>query len=123
MIEDLRNVLSFNEGLGKVMGDVLRVLYLCMGSLWFPELIMELRGFRETLGEEAPSSDEVKRAVNELAKLGLIEMRRGIRATFYREGEETYLISVRRTPEILSELLRDERVRRYRDIWKQVFER
>ncbi len=121
MFRTLNDILSSDKGLGKVMGDILRVLYLCLGSLWLPELMMELRGFRETLGEEAPNIEEVSKALDELHKMGFIERRRGIRATFDREGEETFLISIKRSPEILSALLRDRRVVRYREIWRQVF--
>jgi len=37
------------------MGDILRVLLVCMGALWLPELRAELEGFRRTLGEEPPT--------------------------------------------------------------------
>lgn len=114
MMEEL---LKANEGLESVMADVLRVLYVCMGSLWLSELMSEYRAFVEALGEKPASEDEVKRAVDRLGEIGLVSVREGIRATMSREGERTYLISLKLSNQQLTLLRNDSKISKYRDLW------
>ncbi|MCD6340592.1 MAG: hypothetical protein J7L51_01390, partial [Desulfurococcales archaeon] len=103
---DLKELLSAREGMKKIMGDVLRVLYLFSGTLWLPELIVELSGFKETLGEgeDVPKRRKVEDAVNLLNMAGLVSIKPGIRATASSKGEKTILVSLVRKDEVLTEL-------------------
>ncbi|MCD6084153.1 MAG: hypothetical protein J7J20_01280 [Desulfurococcales archaeon] len=117
---DLKEVLTARSGLKEVMGDVLRVLYLFSGTLWLPELITELSGFKRTLGEEGgiPKKNKVEDAVNLLNMAGLVSVRPGIRATASSRGEKTLLISLTRRDDVLSHLSSDEKVRKYHQAWR-----
>lgn len=115
MMEEL---LKATEGLESVMADVLRVLYVCMGSLWLSELMSEYRVFVEALGETPASEDEVKKAVNRLGEIGLVSVREGIRATMSREGERTYLVSLKLDSQQLALLRNDSKISKYRDLWR-----
>jgi len=120
-VEELRGLLSASRGIEKVMGDVLRALYLFSGALWLPELVLELEGLNATLGDTAPSSDEVEDAVKRLARKGYVTLRPGIRATMSAEGQRTVLVSIVRDSDLLKEVSMDPRVIRYRRIWEEVF--
>ncbi len=113
----LDKLLTAREGIEKVMGDVLRTLFLFSGALWMPELIGEYEGFIRTIGEEPVDRKVIEEAVSRLKDAGLIDVRPGIRATSVRGGEKTFLISLRRDPEVLAALSTDSRVIKYRSEW------
>jgi len=113
----LEELLKSDSGMNKVMGDVIRVLYLCMGALWLPELLDEYKVFTKAL-DDVPANDEVvMEAIDELSRLGIVNVREGIRATFTPEGEKTFLISLREESIKVDVLRNDERIRKYRDLW------
>jgi hypothetical protein len=115
LVEDL---LKSTEGLESVMADVLRVLYVCMGSLWLSELMSEYRVFVEALGGTPASEDDVRKAIDKLSEMGLVSVREGIRATMSQEGEKTYLISLKLSSQQLSLLRNDLKISKYRDLWR-----
>jgi hypothetical protein len=115
LVEDL---LKSTEGLESVMADVLRVLYVCMGSLWLSELMSEYRVFVEALGGTPASEDDVRKAIDRLSEMGLVSVREGIRATMSQEGEKTYLISLKLSSQQLSLLRNDLKISKYRDLWR-----
>ncbi len=119
----MEELLKSDLGLGKVMGDVIRVLYLCLGTLWLPELLDEYKVFVRSL-DETPADDEVvMEAINELSKLGVVSVREGVRATSAPEGEKTFLISLKEGL-IKADILRnDARIRKYRDLWSTYLKR
>lgn len=112
-------ILEAEEGEKKVMGDVLRTLYLFAGTLWFPELYSEYVGFVRTLGEEPVDTKVLERAVKQLSESGLVDVRPGIRATASPEGEETYLVSLQKSALLRQKLSADNRVRKYMNEWKK----
>ena len=114
----MEELLKATEGLESIMSDILRVLYLCMGSLWLSELISEYRVFVEALGGTPASEDEIKKAIEKLSEIGLVSVREGIRATMSREGEKTYLISLKLSSQQLTLLRNDYKVSKYRDLWR-----
>lgn len=117
---DIRDILSARGGMKEVLGDVLRVLYLFSGTLWLPELISELSGFKETLKEESLiPTKKIEDAVNILNVAGLVSIRPGIRATVSGKGEKTILISLVRNDEVLKALSQDEKVLKYMQAWKE----
>jgi len=115
LVEDL---LKSTEGLESVMADVLRVLYVCMGSLWLSELMSEYRVFVEALGGTPASEDDVRKAIDRLSEMGLVSVREGIRATMSQEGEKTYLVSLKLSSQQLSLLRNDLKISKYRDLWR-----
>ncbi len=122
MGSELVRILSAREGIEEVMGDVVRVLHLSLGSLWLPEVIMELRGFKETLQEEMPKEDIIEEAVRRLSELGIVTLEEGVRASLSGRNERTYLVRLRRDPELVKALAGDEKIAKYRDIWRRVFQ-
>ena len=120
MLRDVTHYLASSEGKGLLMGDILRVLLVCMGALWLPELRAELEGFRRTLGEEPPTESEVSEALRELEEAGLVRVKPGIRATHRPEGERTYLVELVRDESVLRAIAADERLARYSRIWDEV---
>ena len=115
-----REILSSRSGIEFVMGDVLRVLAVCMGALWLPELVAEVSGFRRTLGENIPNPKDVEKAVMKLRDLGYVTVREGIKATMGPKGEQTILIRLVRNPELIEALSEDDRLGRYMRIWDEV---
>ncbi len=114
----MERLLKASEGLECIMGDVLRVLYISMGSLWLSELVGEYRVFVEAIGGVHASESDIKEAINELSTAGLVNVREGIRATMSQEGERTYLISLKLNTQQLLALRNDEKVAKYRDLWR-----
>ncbi|HDJ83562.1 MAG TPA: hypothetical protein ENG44_01025, partial [Desulfurococcaceae archaeon] len=91
---DIKDVLSANSGLEKVMGDVLRVLGLYR-RLWLSEIYAEIRGMNATLNEETPKLSDVEKAVEKLQKLGYITVERRTRASLSSMGSiEDLLITL-----------------------------
>jgi len=119
----LSKVLEAEEGIEKVMGDILRTLFLFSGALWMPELIGEYEGFVRTLGEEPVAKEVLEEALGKLKDAGLVDVKPGIRATHLSGGEKTVLISLKRSPEVLATLSTDSRVMRYRSEWAKYMQR
>ncbi len=105
----------------KVLGDVLRTLYLFSGTLWLPELYNEYVGFVRTLNEEPESYEEIKSAVEELGRMGLVRVTEGVRGTAKPEGEKTLLISLKDDRDLRSALSMDSRVNAYISEWRKYF--
>ena len=112
-------ILDATEGNEEIMGDILRTLYLFSGTLWLPELIAEMDGFKRTLQEAGVNEEAVKTALKTLSDMGFVTLKPGIRATFSRHGEETVLVSLVRDPQVLEALSRDRKVVEYRRIWRE----
>lgn len=115
----ISDILDAKEGNKEIMGDILRTLYLFSGTLWLPELIAEMDGFKRTLQEATVNEEAVKKALQLLSGMGFVALKPGIRATFSRHGEETVLIALVRDPQILDALSRDRKVVEYRRIWRE----
>ena len=122
MGSELVRILSAREGIEEVMGDVIRVLHLSLGSLWLPEIFMELRGFKETLQESVPKEEVIEEAVRRLGELGIVTLEEGVRASLSGRNERTYLVRLKRNPELIKALASDEKIAKYRDIWRRVFQ-
>ncbi len=121
ILMDIERLLNASEGKEKIMGDVLRTLYLFSGTLWLPELYNEYVGFVRTLGEEPVDFEDVKEAVEVLREVNLVTATEGIRGTSKPEGERTLLISLSKDLELRSRLGRDRRVLAYLGEWKKYF--
>ncbi len=122
MGSELVRILSAREGIEEVMGDVIRVLHLSLGSLWLPEIFMELRGFKETLQESIPKEEVIEEAVRRLGELGIVTLEEGVRASLSGRNERTYLVRLKKNPELIKALASDEKITKYRDIWRRVFQ-
>jgi len=122
MGSELVRILSAREGIEEVMGDVIRVLHLSLGSLWLPEIFMELRGFKETLQESIPKEEVIEEAIRRLGELGIVTLEEGVRASLSGRNERTYLVRLKRNPELIKVLASDEKIAKYRDVWKRVFQ-
>ncbi len=117
----LSEILEAKSGIERVMGDVLRVLTLYMGTLWLWEIYQELKGFRRTLKEPEPSFGEVSLAVSKLAEEGFVLTERRVRASLRGEGVEDVLVMLNLSKDELSLLHLDERLRLYQSIRREVF--
>ncbi len=105
-------LLNAKEGLEKVMGDIMRVLYLYR-SLWLPEIKSEVESLVTTLGETPYSSREINEAIKQLISLGLVFVREGIKASLRDEGQQSILLTININDECVQHLLEDERLQRY----------
>ena len=100
----------------RVEGDVLRVLAMSLGSIWLSELVNEVNAFNLSLGiDRNYSSREVFKAVKNLEKAGLVEVREGIKAVLgVSDGVRDYLISVKDIADIIPVIVTDEKYVRYK---------
>jgi len=113
---DIKDVLSANSGLEKVMGDVLRVLGLYR-RLWLSEIYAEIRGMNTSLNEETPKLSDVEKAVEKLQKLGYITVERRTRASLSSMGSiEDLLITLSQKPEIIQALANDKKLQEYNQL-------
>ncbi len=98
------------------MGDSLRVLGLCMGRLWFKEMIVEIEAFRKTLGREKEVDEKsLKEAIKRLIDMGLVEAEGKIRAT-YTGGEPDVLVGLRDYVSTIHMLRKDPDYLRYLEV-------
>ncbi len=120
---NLKEVLSYDKDPELIMGDVIRVLVLCKGKLWLSEVIMEVAGFRRTLGEDPPKADDIKEAVRRLAKDNLVKVSRRLRADLSKSrGIADYIVELNVPPYMIWNIS-DNRLNRYIVIRNEVFRR
>ena len=113
---DIKDVLSADSGLEKVMGDVLRVLGLYR-RLWLSEIYAEIRGMNTSLNEETPKLGDVEKAVEKLQKLGYITIERKTRASLSSMGSvEDLLITLSQKLEIIQALANDKKLQEYNQL-------
>jgi len=118
---DVRNILSANTGLKKVMCDVLRVLGLYR-RLWLSEIYAEIRGMNTSLNEELPKFNDVEKAVEELRKLGYIIVEERTRASLSTTGSvEDLLVTLNQKTEILQALANDKKLQEYNRLRYELF--
>ena len=105
----------------RVEGDVLRVLAMSLGSIWLSELVNEVNAFNVSLGiDRSYSSKEIFKAVKNLEKAGLVEIREGIKAVLgLSDGIKDYLISVKDIADIIPVIVTDEKYVRYKLLLKE----
>jgi len=110
---DITAILDSEKGVEKIMGDILRVLYLYR-RLWLIEICMEIEGMNTTLKNEVPSYDDVVNAAKELEKTGLIKLEKRLRSSLsHASGVEDYLVSLNEDPELLRALSIDDKLIEY----------
>ncbi len=112
----LDEILSSDEASLKLMGDILRVLTICMGALWIDELYPEVNVFRRALGDEPVSKKDVDHALNRLEEYGFITVSPAIKAGEKAEGIKSKLVKIIDFHEVSTKALMDNRVSRYRDL-------
>ena len=118
---DIKNILSANTGLEKVMGDVLRVLGLYR-RLWLSEIYAEIRGMNASLNEELPRFSDVEKAVEELRKLGYIIVEQRTRASLSTtNGVKDLLVILNQKTEILQALANDRKLQEYNRLRYKLF--
>ena len=102
-------------------GDVLRVLAMSLGSIWLSELVNEVNAFNVSLGiDRNYSSKEIFKAVKNLERAGLVEIREGIKAVLgLSDGIKDYLISVKDIADIIPVIVTDEKYVRYKLLLKE----
>lgn len=100
----------------KLMGDVVRLLGLMLGTLWYSELSEELSSFRASMQRPENFSDTMlKDATTSLKKMGIISLREGMRATS-KDSLPDVLVALNDIPDFLKALESDSDVRQYRRI-------
>lgn len=99
-----------------VEGDILRVLAMGLGSIWFSELVQEVNAFNSSLGTgRSYSPNEVMKAIRNLEKIGIIEVREAIKAVFGEvDGVRDYLVSIKNLTEILPVIVTDRKYVKYK---------
>jgi len=103
------------DPLSALKGDVLRMLSISLGALWMKELKMEIDVFRSTMGKKGEvKKEDLRRAIEELKKEGLITYSRRIRATFGPAGGEEDILVVIANPLLTNFVLaKDREIREY----------
>ena len=82
------------EGRNTLVGDILRVLGLCMGRLWFSELVAEVNAFRSTLGDVDVDDDSVRNALRFLEASGVVVCEERLRSQLIGESVPDVLVSI-----------------------------
>jgi hypothetical protein len=114
------DILLAESGLEKVMGDIVRVLSICMGALWIRELYMEIDAFYRSLDETPPKQTSVEEALSRLEDMGIIEMTPAIKATMGPEGEKTVLVRLLQYNRVVSRIRKDSRLADYIIRYKRI---
>ncbi len=119
----ISNILSSKEGLKKVMGDVVRVLWLYK-RLWLSEIYGEINGMNSSMNEGVPSYKDVVKAVEELGKKGVVIIDKRVRGSLgSSRGVEDVLVSLIISDELMKEIANDEKLYRYRKLREELFKR
>lgn len=107
----------------RVEGDILRVLAMGLGSIWFSELVQEVNAFNSSLGTgRSYSPNEVLKAIRNLERMGIIEVREAIKAVFGEAGGvKDYLVSIKNLTEILPVIVTDRKYVRYKLLLREYF--
>ena len=117
----ISDILSSKKGLEKVMGDVVRVLWLYK-RLWLSEIYGEINGMNSSLNEDVPSYKDVVNAVEELGKKGIIMIDKRIRGSLgSSRGVEDVLVSLIISDELMKEIANDEKLYRYHRLREELF--
>ena len=101
-----------------LMGDIIRILYICMGALWIDELYAELSAFRRALGEDEPDNKDIDKALDILRDSEIIEIRPAIKATTGEKGVKSKLVKLLDI-EVYTHIHRDPRYIRYRSLFRE----
>lgn len=98
------------------MGDALRVLALHHGVLWLDEIRSEILGLRYTVekGVVDFNFEELKKAIDRLRGLDLVDYEEGFRATLSTAGAvKDLLVKLKDRGEVLAALSNDLVFKRY----------
>ncbi len=123
-VVSVAELLSSNEGVKRVMGDVLRVLGIYR-RLWLAEIYSEIIGMNRTLGVEPEVKvSDVREAVERLASLGFVSVEERVRASFGEpSGVEDLLVTLKLSPSDYRLLVGDEKFRAYQRARYEAYER
>ena len=100
----------------RLMGDVVRLLGLMLGTLWYSELSEELLSFRASVQRPKSFSDTMlKVVIANLKKMWIISLREGMRATS-KDSVADVLVTLNDLPDLLKALEADSDVRQYKRI-------
>ncbi len=115
--EDIRELLQGDT----IEGDVLRVLAMSLGSIWLSELVGEINAFNISLGiEKNYSRNDVLKAIKNLEKMGIVEVREAIKAVLGSTGGmKDYLISIKDLADIIPLVSTDEKFVRYKILLRE----
>ena len=113
------SILRSNEYMESIMGDILRVLALCMGALWIDELYDEVNAFRISLGDSLISRSDVDEAIGRLRDIGLITIEDRIKAGEFGEGVRSKLVSLKDLGDVYIYIRLDDRYNRYKELLRE----
>jgi len=117
----VKNILSSEKGLEKVMGDVIRVLWLYK-RLWLLEIYSEIGGMNSSLNEDTPSYKDVVKAVEELGKRGIVKVDKQIRSSLATsKGVEDMLVTLVISEELMKEIANDQKLHKYLRLREELF--
>jgi len=115
--------LQATHGVEEVSGDILRVLYMFFGRLWFSEIVDEVNAFRSTLGLGTVEPRVVREALKLLEREGAVKIEESVRASLARGAVPDLLVSLVPDHELVPMLASDERIRRYREFVSELFKK
>lgn len=101
-----------------LMGDIVRVLNLLLGTLWLSELSIELSSFRSSLERPLPFNDiELENALKNLKDQNVVTSQKGLKATFENPKPDILvrLVTSHPFPTILES---DKDIKKYRALSK-----
>jgi len=104
----VEEVLSAEGEEAEVVKDVLRALAIFHGVLWESELLEDIMKVRDYQLPYVPSPDKLKRAVDKLASLGLVEVEERTRGSIVSPATYTdRLIKIKNLVAVKNALLHD----------------
>ncbi|MEM2184484.1 MAG: hypothetical protein QXE38_02895 [Candidatus Methanomethylicia archaeon] len=106
----------------ELAGDIVRVLALSLGRLWFSELVAEVNAFRSTLGiSEIVDEDSIRNSLKFLESNGIVYCEDRLRSQLLGESVKDTLVSLLNYDSIINELKNDERYNAYISKYRSSF--
>ncbi|MEM4482801.1 MAG: hypothetical protein QXS19_02645 [Candidatus Methanomethylicia archaeon] len=106
----------------ELAGDIVRVLALSLGRLWFSELVAEVNAFRSTLGiSEIVDENSIRNSLKFLESNGIVYCEDRLRSQLLGESVKDTLVSLLNYDSIINELKNDERYNAYISKYRSSF--
>jgi len=119
----ISDILGNRDDFSILMGDIIRVLSLYFGQLWLSELILELKGFRASLGDnQAIDEDEFERAIDKLRTYNVINVEERLRSSLLSGSVPDKMVKLINLEEVYNAVKDDERYVKYIKLRESILE-